>query len=114
MVTLWTTVLVTLLITPVDVNLQELFDEPNFGEFFIQLLRNGNLWLRAIRKGKKDKTIRNDLQDMQIVLYQTMLMNGLIDEMALRQAKKDRMGIKRDTIVNNTLNLIGVFLDNKV
>jgi AcrR family transcriptional regulator len=98
----------------VSVDLQELFDEPNFGEFFIQLLRNGNLWLRAIRKGKKDKTIRNDLPDMQIVLYITMLMNGLIDEMALRQANKDRMGIERDTIISNTLNLIGAFLDNNV
>lgn len=98
----------------IDVDLDKFFDEPNFGEFFIQLLRNGNLWLRAIRKGKNDKTIRNDLQDMQIVLYITMLMNGLIDEMVLRQASKDRMGIKRDTIISKTLNLIGVFLDGNV
>lgn len=98
----------------IDVDLEKLFDEPNFGEFFIQLLRNGNLWLRAIKKGKKDKTIRTDLPDMQIVLYMTMLMNGLLDEMALRQANQDRMGIKRDTIITNTLNLIAVFLDSNV
>jgi hypothetical protein len=51
---------------------------------------------------------------MQIVLYLTILMNGLIGEMALRQSDKDRMGIKRDTIVSNTLNLIEVFLDTKM
>ena len=98
----------------IDVDLEKLFDEPNFGDFFIQLLRNGNLWLRAIKKGKKDKTIRNELPDIQIVLYMTMLMNGLLDEMSLRQANQDRMGIKRDTVITNTLNLLSVFLDSNV
>ena len=97
-----------------DVDLEKLFEEPNFGEFFIQLLRNGNLWLRAISKGKKDRTIKSGLPDMQIVLYVTILMNGLLDEMALRQADQDRMGIKRDTIITNTLNLIAVFLDSNI
>ena len=56
-----------------DYGFERHFEEPHFFEFFVQFLRNGELWVKAIHKGKKDKTIRNDLEDPIIVQYVTML-----------------------------------------
>ena len=97
-----------------DFEFEKYFEEPHFFEFFIQLLRNGELWLKAIRKGKKDKTIKNDLEDALIVQYVTMLMNGLLSEMELRRTASNKMGIKREIITDNTMNLIALFLDHNV
>ena len=56
-----------------DFGFERYFEEPHFFEFFVQFLRNGELWVKAVHKGKKDKTIRNDLEDPIIVQYVTML-----------------------------------------
>ena len=99
-----------------DFEFEKYFDEPHFIEFFIQMLRNGEFWSKAVRKGKKDKTIKNDLKESIIVQYVTMLMNGLLSEMELRRTTLNQMGIKsglsRELITGNTLNLIALFLDH--
>gem|GEM_PF-4985110 len=97
-----------------DSEFERYFEEPHFFEFFVQFLRNGELWVKAIRKGKKDKTIRNNLEDPIIVQYVTMLINGLLSEMELRRTASNPMGPKRDLIIDNTLNLIALFLDRNV
>jgi AcrR family transcriptional regulator len=94
-----------------DYGFERYFEEPHFFEFFVQFLRNGELWVKAMRKGKKDKTIRNDLEDPIIVQYVTMLVNGMLSEMELRGTASNPMGPQRDLIVDNTLNLIALFLD---
>ena len=97
-----------------DVDLEEVFEEPYFIEFFIQLLKNGNLWKKAVRKGKMDNTIKNELEDMQIIQYVNILMSGILNEMELRQTALDRIRMKRDMFFTNSLNLIGIFLDKNV
>jgi AcrR family transcriptional regulator len=97
-----------------DFKFEKYFEEPHFFEFFIQLLRNGELWVKAIRKGKKDKTIKNDLEDVSMVLYMTMLINGLLSEMELRRISSNVMGIEEKIITSTTLNLIALFLEHNV
>jgi len=97
-----------------DFGFERYFEEPHFLEFFVQFLRNGELWVKAIHKGKKDKTIRNDLEAPIIVQYVTMLINGLLTEMELRGTASNPMGPQRDLIIDNTMNLIAHFLDHKV
>ena len=97
-----------------DFGFERYFEEPHFFEFFVQFLRNGELWVKAIRKGKKDKTIRNNLEDPIIVQYVTMLINGILSEMELRGTASNPMGPQRDLIIDNTMNLIAHFLDHNV
>ena len=56
-----------------DFEFEKYFEEPHFIEFFIQMLRNGELWSKAISKGKKDKTIKNDMEETVMVQYVTMV-----------------------------------------
>jgi AcrR family transcriptional regulator len=97
-----------------EVDLAKDFDEPYFIEFFIQLLKNGNLWENAVRKGKADHTIKNDLEEMQIIQYVNVLMSGILYEMELRRTALDRINMKRKTFVTNSLNLIASFLNKNV
>ncbi len=97
-----------------DYGFERHFEEPHFFEFFVQFLRNGELWVKAINKGKKDKTIRNDLEAPIIVQYVTMLINGMLSEMELRGTASNPMGPQRDLIIDNTMNLIALFLDHNV
>jgi AcrR family transcriptional regulator len=92
-----------------DFEFEKYFEEPHF----IELQRNGELWLKAIKKGKKDKTIKNDLEDVTIITYATMLIYGLLSEMELRQITSIVMGFER-IVIDTTLNLIAQFLENNV
>ncbi len=96
-----------------DFEFEKYFEEPHFIEFWIQLQRNGELWLNAVKKGKNDKTIKNDLEDVTIILYATMLVYGLLSEMELRQITSIVVGFER-IITDTTLNLIAQFLENNV
>lgn len=96
------------------INFEKHFEEPNFFEFYVQLLRYGRFWVKAIEKGKKDNTIKNDLDDVSIVLYVTMLINGLLSEMELRRIASNVMGIEERVVTDATLNLIALFLDHKI
>jgi len=97
-----------------DAEFERYFEEPHFFEFFVQFLRNGELWVKAVRKGKKDKTIKNELEDPIIVQYVTMVNNGLLSEMELRGTASNPLGPQRDLIIDNTMNLIALFLDHNV
>ena len=97
-----------------DFEFEKYFEEPHFVEFWIQLQKTGELWLKAIKKGKKDKTIKNNLEDLSMVLYVTMLINGLLSEMELRRISSNVMGIEEKIITDTTLNLIALFLEHNV
>ena len=96
------------------VDFAELFDEPYLIEYFIQHLRLGHLWTKALNKGKQDHTIKNDLEAMQIIQFVNMLLHGIIYEMELRRMSLDRIDMKRETIVANSMHLISIFLDKNV
>lgn len=97
-----------------DFDFADNFDEPNFVEFFIQLLRYGDFWARAIKKGKDDRTIKNGLDNKAIVLYVTMLINGMLSEMELRRISSKVVGIEEGIIIDSTLDLISHFLERNV
>jgi AcrR family transcriptional regulator len=97
-----------------DFNFEKHFEEPHFIEFYVQLLRYGRIWVKAIKKGKKDRTIKSELEDVPIVLYVTMLINGLLAEMELRRIDSKVMGIEEEVVTDATLNLIALFLENNV
>ncbi|MFW9910593.1 MAG: hypothetical protein ACFFEF_18720 [Candidatus Thorarchaeota archaeon] len=50
-------------------------------EFCVTLERNYALWINAIKKGKLDGTITNDLNESQIAQFVFMPMMGMEDEM---------------------------------
>jgi hypothetical protein len=73
---------------------------------------NGSMWLKAIRKGKLDDSIKNDLGDMQIMQFINILTDGVIHETMRRQSALERIGMKRETFESNTIKLVVVFLDD--
>jgi len=97
-----------------DFDFANYFEEPNFYEFYIQLLRYGGYWAKAIKKGKNDRTIKNGLDDKSIVLYVTMLINGMLSEMELRRIDSKVIGIEERMITDTTLGLISQFLELNV
>ena len=96
-----------------EFDLEKYFEEPNFIELYIQFLRNGGMWLKAIRKGKLDDSIKNDMEDMQIMQFINILTDGVIHETMRRQSALDRIGMKRETFESNTIKLVVVFLDDR-
>ncbi|HVP23617.1 MAG TPA: TetR/AcrR family transcriptional regulator [Conexivisphaerales archaeon] len=97
-----------------DSEFGEYFEDHHFYEFFVQLLRNGELWMKAIRKGRRDGSIKNDWEDSFIVQYLTMLMNGLLSEMELRRTASNQTGPQTEIITDSTLSLIAFFLDHNI
>ena len=95
-----------------EFNLGELFEEPSYIEFVIRLMRNGFIWQKAIKKGRDDKTIKNTMDDGELMEYLSIILNGVLSEMNLRRTIKDRVGITRDTVISQTLKIIGHFLEN--
>ncbi|MHA1331927.1 MAG: hypothetical protein ACTSR2_12710 [Candidatus Hodarchaeales archaeon] len=86
--------------------------EPYLIEFYSELLKNTDLWIRAVRNGKKDKTIRNDLEDVQIVQFLYMLISGIVEEIELRRATLSRIKLDKETVLTHTLKLVAFFLNN--
>lgn len=95
-----------------EFNLEELFEEPSYIEFVIWLMRNGFIWQKAIKKGREDKTIKNAMDDGELMEYLSILLNGVLSEINLRRTIKDRIGITRDTVISQSLKLISHFLEN--
>ena len=50
------------------------------------------------------------MDDEQIVHYLFIFIEGIIEQMNLRKATLKRITLERDTIVNNSLKLISLFL----
>jgi AcrR family transcriptional regulator len=86
------------------------FEESNYNELFVQFLKNGNCWVKAIQKGKQDNSIKVDLTDMQIMQYINILTDGTIHEKNRRQSALDRINLKSETIESETKNLVSFFL----
>lgn len=89
------------------------FEEPNYFELYIQFIKNGNMWVRAIQKGKQDNSIKNDLPDMQIMQFINLFMDGVIHEIKRRKSALDRINMNSETFVTKTINLVSYFLDDQ-
>ncbi|MFW9993307.1 MAG: TetR/AcrR family transcriptional regulator [Candidatus Odinarchaeota archaeon] len=89
------------------------FEEPCLIEFYVQLLKFGDLWKRAVMNGKTDGTIKNELEEEQIVHFLFILIDGMIAQMKLRRTTLKRIALNRETVTENSLNLIAAFLRQK-
>ncbi|MFW9862176.1 MAG: TetR/AcrR family transcriptional regulator [Candidatus Thorarchaeota archaeon] len=96
--------------TPQYEALLENSEEPYLIEFYIRLERNSVLWINAVKKGKADGTITNDLNADQIVEFMYMLLMGIEDEMKLRESTLDRIGLDITTINEHIFKLVASFL----
>ncbi len=88
----------------------ENFKEPYLIELYIELQKHRDFWTRAVRKGKIDKTITIDMEDIQIVEFLYMLIMGIVDQMELRKSFLNRIKMDKETIIKTSLNLITIFL----
>jgi AcrR family transcriptional regulator len=88
-------------------------EEPNLINFYIGLARNAELWIRADKNGKNEGTINNELEDEQIVNHLYVMISGIVYGMNLNKPMLKRIGLEEETIVNNTLDLIAIFLKGK-
>jgi hypothetical protein len=86
------------------------FDEPYLIEFYVQLIVFGESTERLIQKGKKDGSITNNLPNEHIGHYLFILVNGILDELALRKSTFIRIGMEKETVISKTLTLIETFL----
>jgi hypothetical protein len=91
----------------------ETFEEPYLIEFYIQVQKNRDFWIRAVKNGKRDKTIKIDLEDIQILQFLYMLMMGIADQMELRKSILNGIRMDKETIIKISLNLIAIFLKNE-
>lgn len=86
--------------------------EPFLVDFYAQIQQTAFLWEKAIVKGLKDGTITNSLDKEQILHYVNLTITGIIEQTLLRkETTLDRIGLEKDTIRKNTLNLIKLFLE---
>ncbi len=96
--------------TPLQEVLRKNFEEPYLIEFYITLQRHTLLWTNAIKKGKSDGTITNDLNADQIVEFIYMLLMGIEEEMMLRSSSLSRIGFENTMIMKYVMNLVRAFL----
>jgi AcrR family transcriptional regulator len=94
-----------------EFDFEEYFEEPNFIEEYIQFIKHNNLWLKAIKKGKMDGSIRNKLSDMQIMQFLVIVTSGTVHEIMRRQSALDRINMQRETFYINLIKLLSRFLD---
>ena len=94
-------------------NFEEYFDDPNFMEEYMQFIRHNNLWMMAIRKGKQDGSIKNQLPDMQIMQFLNFVSMGTIHEIMRRRSAIDRIGMDLEIFSTNIIKLLSRFLDNE-
>jgi len=95
-----------------EFNFEEYFDEPNLMQEYLQFIRHNNLWTKAIQKGKKDGTIKNQLPDMQIMQFMSFVTWGTINEVMRRRSPLERVGMDMDIFFTNVIRLLSHFLDN--
>ena len=70
------------------------------------------IWARVIENGKKDSSITNSMDTEQILHYMNLTIVGIIEQTILRKATLKRIDLTKETIKNNTLSLIQMFLTN--
>jgi AcrR family transcriptional regulator len=86
------------------------FDDSFLIEFYIQMLRINDLWIRAVSQGKKDKTIIIDMTDEQIVHFLHLVISGVMNEIHFRKSSLKRIQLDYATITQHSLALIACFL----
>ncbi len=91
----------------------ENFKQPYLIKFYVQMLRIGELWIRAVSNGKKDKTIETDMGVEQIVHFLFVLICGVMNETSLRKSTLVRVQMDYEMIMQHTLALITTFLKTK-
>ncbi len=90
----------------------ENFKELYLIELYIELQKHRDYWMRSVRSGKKDKTIRIDLEDVQIVEFLYILMMGILEQMELRKSILNRIRVDNETVLRNLSPLLTKFLKN--
>ncbi len=88
-------------------------EELNMINFYIGLAKNAELWIRAVKNGKKDGSIDNELEAEQAVNHLYVMISGIVFGMDLNKPMLKRIGLEEETIVTNTLDLIAIFLRSK-
>lgn len=91
--------------------LEDYFDEPNYYELSIQLMKTAYIWIKAIQTGKEDGTIRTDLPDMHIMHFVNVTLDGLVLEMRRRKSAFDMVSLSNETFRTEIMDLISRFLD---
>jgi len=91
--------------------LLETSEESYLIEFYAQLLRYTDVWTTVIKKGKSDGSITNNLDDIQIALFIFMFNSGMEGEMNLRRPTLENIEFHKSNIIENTLDLIALFLE---
>ena len=89
------------------------FKEPYLIEFFLQLIRFEEKFRKIIQKGKQDGLIKNSLPNEHLTHFIFILVNGILDELDLRRSTFKRIGMDKQVVIDNTLNLISIFLTHK-
>ena len=69
--------------------------------------------MMAIRKGKQDGTIKNQLPDMQIMQFLNFVSMGTIHEIMRRRSAIDRIGMDLEIFSTNIIKLLSRFLDDE-
>lgn len=81
---------------------------------FLKELRNFEVVFSAIvQKGIDDSTIITDLEPLQLTHYLIALLNGVIDQMVIRQHVHQRSNLKNEIVIERTLKIISQFLKNQ-
>ncbi len=88
-------------------------ENPYLRDFYIQLSKNTHFWTQAVRNGKRDKSIRTNMDAVQIVQFLHILTGGIIGELELRKNSLTRVNLERDTVLRNSLILIAQFLKSE-
>ncbi len=88
------------------------FDEPYLIQFYVELLRNRDTWIKVIKKGKADGTIVSDLKESHIAQFAYMFMSGMVEEIKIRDSELDMIGLKPTVLFERIMNQISVFVKN--
>lgn len=87
-------------------------EEPYLVQFYAELLRNRDTWIKVIKKGKADGTIVNELEESHIAQFAYMFMSGMVEEIKLRDSELDLIGLKPTTLFERIMHQISVFVKN--
>ena len=93
--------------------LLENFEQPYLVEFYLEMLRIGNLWIKAVSNGKQDNTIKKEMDNEQIVHFLYVLICGVMDEICLRKSTLVRVQMDYNIIMQETMALVATFLKTK-
>ncbi|MFW9997316.1 MAG: TetR/AcrR family transcriptional regulator [Candidatus Odinarchaeota archaeon] len=71
-----------------------------------------NYWAKIVEKGINDGSITTDLEPIQLVHYLFMIINGLLDQVVLKQHVLERFRLPDDKIFEKTMDVIKKLLND--